>query len=112
MDKELIKYKNGASLISVVMLLLAIPTLFPYGYYTLLRLIVCGSAIFLVWIASELEKPFWIVLMGIIALLFNPIIPFHLDKETWVVIDVIVAILFFISIFTIKMKEKNYGDSE
>ena len=97
MDKEIINNKNTASKISAVMLLIAILPL-PYGYYTLLRWVVCISAIFSVWVANESRKKFWLFLMAIIALLFNPIVPIHLDKGTWVVIDFIVAILFFTSI--------------
>jgi len=104
MDKETIKYKNIASITSIVMLLLAIPDL-PYGYYTLLRWVVTASAIFLVYIAYELEKKFWIVPMAIVAILFNPIAPIHLNKETWVIIDFVVAVLFLISIFKIKISE-------
>jgi len=106
MDKELIKYKNITSVISVVILLLAIPTFWPYGYYILLRWVVSISAAFLVWIAYNLKKKFWIVLMGAITLLFNPIIPFHLDKEIWVVIDIIVAFIFLVSIFGIRFRKK------
>ena len=104
MNKEIIKYKNIVSIISIVILLLAIPPIWPYGYYILLRWVVTASAIFLVWIAYNLKKTFWLFLMGIIALLFNPIVPIHLNKETWVIIDLIVATLFFVSIFKIKAK--------
>lgn len=104
MDKEIIKYKNIASVISVVLLLLAIPAIWPYGYYILLRWIITGSAIFLIWTASKLEKKFWIFLMVVVAILFNPIAPIHLDKQTWVVIDFMVAALFLVSIFKIKSK--------
>ena len=102
-SKSIIKNKNIASVISAVMLLLAIPDL-PYGYYTLLRWVVTASAIFLVWVAYKLERKFWLFSMGIVALLFNPIAPIYLDKETWVVIDFIVAVLFLVSIFKFKNK--------
>lgn len=102
MDKETIKYKNIASVISAIVLLLAIPAIWPYGYYILLRWIVTISAVFLVWISYKLEKKFWLFLMIIVALLFNPIAPIYFGKEIWVVIDFIVAILFLVSIFKIK----------
>jgi len=105
MNKEIIKYKNIASLISMVMLLLAIPTFWPYGYYILLRWIITASALFLLWIAYDLKKVFWVISMSLIAILFNPLVPIHLDKETWVIIDFIVAILFLVSVFKIKFKE-------
>jgi len=102
MDREIIKYKNIASVISVVLLLLAIPAIWPYGYYILLRWIVTASAIFLIWIAYDLKKTFWLFLMGIVAILFNPIIPVYLDKGTWVIIDFVVAVLFLIAVFKLK----------
>lgn len=106
MDKSIIKYKNITSAISVILLLLAIPAIWPYGYYIFLRWIITASAIFLVWVAYKLEKRFWLILMGIVTLLFNPIAPIYLDKGTWVIIDFIVAILFLVSIFKIKTYER------
>jgi len=97
MDKEIINYRNTTSTITGVMLLIAILSL-PYGYYILLRWVVCLSAIFSAWVFLGLGKKFWLLLMAIIALLFNPIVPVHLTKGIWVIIDFIVAILFFTSI--------------
>ncbi len=105
MDKETIKYKNIASGISVIMLLLAIPTFWPYGYYVLLRWVVTISAVFLLSLAYESKKTFWLFLMGMVVILFNPIIPVHLDKEIWIVIDFVVAVLFLVSIFKIKARD-------
>lgn len=104
MDKEIIKFKNIASVISVVMLLLTILPIWPYGYYILLRWVVTASAIFLVWIAYNLKKTVWLFLMGLTALLFNPIAPIHLDRETWIIIDLIIAILFLVSIFKVNQR--------
>lgn len=105
MDKEIIKYKNIVSGISTIMLLLAIPTFWPYGYYVLLRWVVTISAVFLLSLVYESKKTFWLFSMGIVAILFNPIIPVHLDKEIWIIIDLIAAILFLVSIFKIKSKD-------
>ena len=107
MDKETIKYKNIASGIAILMLLLAIPAgLWPYGYYVILRWVVAVTAIFVLWVAYKLERKIWIGLMAIIVILFNPIVPIYLDKETWVVIDFIVAVLFLVSIFKINTHER------
>jgi len=106
MDKETIKYKNIASIISVIILFLAIPAIWPYGYYTLLRWVVALTAVFLVWIAYNLKKTFWVFLMGMVAILFNPIIPIHINKETWVIIDFITAVLFLVSMFKVKIYER------
>lgn len=90
------------SAVSIIMLILAIPTGWPYGYYTLLRLVVCGTSLFIAYKAYEFNRKVWMYVMGFIALLFNPVIPVHLDKEIWVVIDVIVAIVIFVSIWRVK----------
>jgi len=97
-----IRLKTTLTVISIIALLLAIPSIWPYGYYQLLRWLIAGTAVFLIFIASELEKRAWIWTMAVIAILFNPIIPIYLSKETWVVIDFIAAIIFFVSIFKIK----------
>ncbi len=101
MDKEIISYQKTASTITGVMLLIAILPL-PYGYYILLRWAVCLSAIFSIWVFAGLGKKSWLLLMAIIALLFNPIVPVYLTKGTWVIIDLVAALLFFISIFKLK----------
>lgn len=105
MTQDIIKYKNIASVVSVVMLLLAIPDL-PYGYYILLRWVITASAAFLIWISYKLERKIWLFLMVAVVILFNPITPIYLDKEAWVIIDFIVAILFLVSIFKIKTHER------
>ena len=107
MDKEAIRYKNIASGIAILMLLLAIPVgTWPYGYYVLLRWVVTGTALFVLWVAYKLEKKIWIGLMAITAILFNPIVPIHLVKEIWVAVEFLVAVLFLVSIFKIKIYER------
>ena len=105
MTKEYIEYRNIAAVISVFMLLLAIPRL-PYGYYILLRWVVSAAALFSAWAAYECKRKFWVFVMGGIAILFNPVIPVHLLKETWIAIDFIVAVVFLVSIFGIKPEGK------
>jgi hypothetical protein len=92
------------SSISIAMLLLAIPPIWPYGYYTLLRWVVCGTSLFIAYTAYELNRKFWMWFIGLVAVLFNPLMPVYLDKETWVVIDVVVAIAVFTSIWFLKRK--------
>jgi hypothetical protein len=40
--------------------------------------------------------------MGLIALVFNPVVPLHFGRELWIVVDLIVAVLF--GIFLSKFK--------
>lgn len=96
--KDKIKQKNIFAIISAVMLFLAIPPLFPYGYYQILRWVITASAIYIAYLASELKINSWMWLMAFIAVLFNPLLPIYLNKATWAPIDFIVAIIFLISL--------------
>lgn len=105
-DKEVLKYKNILSIIAIVALLLAIPSgFFPYGYFVLLRWVIAGIALFILWIAYNSQKMGWVWIMGGITLLFNPLLPIHLDKSIWQVIDSVVALTFLVSIFKISTKD-------
>jgi hypothetical protein len=74
----------------------------PYSYYTLLRWVVCGVAAYVTYVAFQTEKAPGAWLFGIMALLFNPIIPVHLSRATWQPIDVLSAIIFIASVFWIQ----------
>ena len=92
-------------LIPAVMLLLALFPL-PYGYYTLLRLIVCGAVAYLAYREFDVAQRSsgWFFILGVIAVLFNPLIPIHLSREIWAPIDVVVAIILIIHWFRTKKK--------
>ena len=86
------------------MLLLAIPSIWPYGYYTLLRWAVCGVSAHAAYRAYEWKRQGWIWGMAIISVLFNPFIPIYLDKEMWIVIDLFVAGVYLVAIFILRGK--------
>lgn len=92
--------------VSIVMLLLAIIGGLPIGYYKLLRVVICGTGGYFAWVFYKLQKNAWVWIMGIIALIFNPMFPFYLGRDLWVVVDVITLLLFVIAIFNIKEKQK------
>lgn len=79
-------------LVPAGMLLVALLHL-PYGYYTLLRLVVCLAAAIIAYQSWPKHAP-WSVAFAIVALLFNPLIIVALDRETWAPIDAAVAALF------------------
>lgn len=84
------------------MLLLAIPAIWPYGYFQILRWVVASVALYNAYISYELKKSQWMFIMIAIAILFNPIAPIFLQKQTWVILDLITSILMFVSIIKIK----------
>ena len=80
--------------VAIVALVAAVPSIWPYGYYVLLRLVVTGVAIFGIVVLRG-GGPADLVGLGVVALLFNPIIPVHLPKVAWVFIDLSVAVYFW-----------------
>ena len=94
------------SIIAAVMLLGALAE-WPYGYYQLLRFVVCGASVFVAFKAYEWQKIWAVWMFGFIALLFNPLIPIHLTREIWQPIDFVCAILFIVMTFVLKKSEEN-----
>lgn len=92
-----------ARLITSIFLFIALSNL-PIGYYKFLRWIVCATAIYSLYISYNIKEKinFSVWLFGLIALLFNPIIPFYLGKASWQVADIIVGTIFIVSIFYLK----------
>lgn len=91
-------------LIPIFLLLIGLADL-PIGYYTIVRIAVCLiSAMSCYWSFKSDEKVgIATVVFGLLAILFNPIIPVYLqNKGAWTVIDVIAAILLAIRYFTLK----------
>ncbi|MBN1972548.1 MAG: hypothetical protein JW787_02845 [Sedimentisphaerales bacterium] len=74
----------------------------PYGYFQLLRFVVCGVGAYVAYMAYNWKKLWATWLFGIIAVLFNPLAPIHLSREIWQPIDVVCAILFVIILFILK----------
>ena len=68
-------------------MLLAAVLPWPYGYYQLLRLVVCGVGAYFAYTAYQWGKLRAVWLFGGIAALFNPFVPIHLTRELWIPID-------------------------
>lgn len=61
----------------------------PYGYYEVLRFVVCLGVVFIVakeWNSLDTTTK---VILVVIAILFNPFSPIYLSKMIWLVIDLI-----------------------
>ena len=96
-----------ALLISCASLLLLALIDLPIGYYTFLRIVVTIGAIAGVITEFENGVNFWVLAFGLVAVLFNPIIPVYLgDKAIWMPIDIITAILFGIKSIMNQQQQK------
>lgn len=89
--------------ISVSMLFLGVLTL-PYGYYTLLRIVVFGVFFFAAFVSFDRKNKTLPWVYGLLALIFNPIIKIHLPKEFWIFIDIGAGALLLITAKSIQSK--------
>ena len=85
--------------ISIVMLFGGIPNIHQYGYYTLLRIIVCLTSSYLAFFAFHNQKRAWGWLFSFCLILFNPFITISFGKATWASIDFVVALLMLFFLF-------------
>lgn len=65
----------------------------PYGYYTFLRICVCGASAFLAYRQWSRRGRLdgWAGGLAIVAVLYNPLIPVHLTKGMWAVLNLAAA---------------------
>ena len=75
------------------MLTLAVFCRLPYGYYQLMRFVVCGVAGFCAFKAYEGQRQVWLFLAGAVTLLFNPFVPIRFHQDTWQIFDFMAAVL-------------------
>ena len=99
--------KNSLSLVLIipgVILIIAPIISFPYGFYTFLRLVVTISAVIVV--VNSLKNKVGInnisIIFGLIAILYNPLIPIHLSREIWMPINFITSGIYFFYLYKIK----------
>lgn len=78
----------------------------PYGYYQILRWVVCGVCGWSAFVAVNVNRRGWAWGMGTIAVLFNPIVPIYLTREIWSVIDLTVGITLLVSLRLLKAEHR------
>jgi hypothetical protein len=83
----MVKLPKFLWLIAIGLLLVATARL-PYGYYTLLRIAICGFCGFIAYRAWHEDTRIWATAFGLIAVLFNPIIPVYFDRGIWFWLDI------------------------
>jgi len=90
--------------VAIVMLLWALNPNNPYGYYILLRWVCCGIFAYPAFQSLDKVKQGWIWVLGITALVYNPILRVHLNREVWSIINVLTIGIAVVSIFALKVK--------
>lgn len=95
---------KNVCIVCTILLLIAIPNWLPNDFYIFLRWVVSASSIILVWkLKGKNTKEKLPYILGVIAILFNPILPIYLNKPIWVLADLTTAFVFLYGYFN-----KNY----
>ncbi|TWU27547.1 hypothetical protein Pla144_23240 [Bythopirellula polymerisocia] len=89
----------------VLMLLWAMNPGNPYAYYNLLRVVCCGVFAYLAYKASDREKKEWAWVLGILALVYNPLFRVHLNRELWSLVNLVTIAIAIASAFALKVDE-------
>jgi len=72
----------------------------PYGFYTLLRLVVTIAAVLVAYGWPQRDRSSFVPFaFGGIAILFNPLIPVYLSRIVWAQIDLTVAAAFLLAMW-------------
>lgn len=79
----------GLHLALIVFLIVALFPIRAYGFYVLLKFVICGGCAFLAVNASEEERKHMVWILGGLAVLYNPIVRFPLGREIWTVVNVV-----------------------
>ena len=82
----------------------------PYGYYQLLRLVVFICAGWLAWKYIERNRTVGIIVFGLVALIFNPVMPLHFQRDTWAILNIATALV-FVAGWVLEMRRKQYSNN-
>ena len=100
---------DSARLVAAFLLLWALGA-HPYGFYVLLRWVVCAVAMYSALEAYGRSKKGLVWILGVMALIFNPFIPVYLGRATWRPIDLLASILLVVAIPMLRLSPKDQAD--
>lgn len=94
------------------MLLWAFNPANPYGYYILLRIVICASCAYLAFRAAAINKNQWVWILGVSAVIYNPIFRLHLNREIWSLVNVVTIIVLMMTFWALRNPIKQKGEQE
>jgi hypothetical protein len=83
----MVKVSHNLFVFGVAALALALLPL-PYGYYLLLRVVMCGLFSYLAYLSWQSRGQGLTWVCGAIAVTYNPFVPLHLGREVWVLVNI------------------------
>ena len=101
-----------AIVIPLLLLALAFNPDDPYGYYIPLRWVCCATFVYLAFRALTLEKSGWVWILGVTALIYNPIFRVPGTRDMWSLINLAAIGFAVVSIFVLKHDENSNNEIE
>ncbi|WP_354552104.1 DUF6804 family protein [Rhodanobacter soli] len=101
---------TGALWIVTIALAIALIPSIPYGYYSVMRWLVCASCAWLSLASFRSEREEWAWCWGVIAGIYNPIFPVHATREIWSFVNVAAIVL--AAWYTFKASRPNRGKQD
>jgi len=88
-------YRILFSKIAIIGLLIAVIPIWPYFFYQFLKIAVFGASAFFVYLYHKEKNTKWMMIMIVVAIIFNPFNPLYFGHFFWSVLDLIAALLFY-----------------
>lgn len=88
-------YRILFSKIATIALMIAVVPIWPYFFYQFLKIAIFGASAFSVYLYHKEKNTKWMMIMIVIAIIFNPINPLYFGHFLWSIVDIVIAILFF-----------------
>ena len=90
-------------LIPAILLIIAPLISFPYGFYTLLRIIVTLTSAVIIYQSYKINRiNEHSIIFLFILILYNPLIPIYLSREVWLPINFATSGIYLYTLFKIK----------
>ena len=97
-------YEPHTYVAGIVTLAVAVAILpMPYGYYTLLHLVLCAACVYYLLTMQHVIGPGLKVILGAAAVLYNPIAPLYLrEKILWTGVNLATLAVMYTSVFKLR----------
>jgi hypothetical protein len=82
----------------------------PYGYYQFLRIVVTIASIAIAIKFNSAGNSIGVVIFGVLAVLYNPIVKIHMERETHEIVN-IATVLIFAASWLLQSKLENNSPS-
>lgn len=97
------KLAKSAAVVALLMAALAQPA---GAYQVALEFVVCVCSVVASWEAARARKYLWLVVFGVIAILFNPIVPVALSHATFIGVDLATMLIFLTSLVVVHVRPR------